>query len=796
MLSAIRDLRHAFRTLLQQPGFLLVAVLTLALGIGANTAVFSVIHAAMIKPLPYTDPGRLVRIWETTPEGVRFSVSEPNYLDFVERSRSFEHLAAVRDVSYTLLGSGEPMRLDGHAVTTNFLLTLGVAPMIGPGFGDAAADAEHASVVLGHALWRQRFAGDPSIIGQTVVLEGRAHVVAGVMPADFEFLGATFWVPLHPSAAADRGDHWLALIARLRDGRTIRQAQDELSTIADSLGQVYATNADWGVDLLDFPHWLIDDSFRQTVQLLLAAVAALLLMACVNLANLLFVRNQRRAGEIGIRAALGARRSQLARLVLLEVLLLVALGLLLALPVAQGTIALLQQSAADSIPRINEVRLDAGVLAFGAGLALVTAILLALLPVWQAQRVDPSDSMREGGRAGLSRAQRRIGDGLVIAQVALALILLVGAGLLVSSFFQLRGSDPGFDPEQLLAVELQLGERYAKPWERVVFFNQLQERLHAMPQVAAAGLSTTLPFTGGSFMNGVTPVDQAGDAPSSALLRAHWRAVTPTFFSAMSLPLLQGRLFTASDTWDGPGIVVLSRTLAERLWPGEDAIGKELYWGEVGGEPRIVVGVVGDLQDVNVGGSYEPLMFLPYNQLAWPRMTLLIRSKGDPQAISAVVREQIRALDPTLPIPVLRPLREQMSDAVSIPRMRTSLSSAFAVVAMLLAAIGIYGVMAANLVQRQRELGLRLALGAQPQSLVALLLSKGARLAACGMALGLLGSWALTRLLSSLLYGVTPLDPLSVVAGVALLAITVLLASYLPASRAARLDPMLALRQS
>ena len=796
MLSTFsRDLRHALRTLCRQPGFLAVAVLTLALGIGANTAVFSVIHAAMIKPLPYAEPGQLVRVWETTPEGGRFSASDANYLDFAARNRSFSELAAARDVSYTLLGAGDPLRVDGLAVTGNFFRTLGVTPRLGAGFPDAAAaEQDSASVVLGHALWQQQFGGDPGIIGQEVLLEGRSHRVVGVMDAAFEFVGASFWVPLRADPGADRGDHWLAMIGRLRDGVSLEQARQDLSSIAAALGAEYSTNAGWGVDLLAFDRWLVRDNVRHTLQLLFAAVGALLLMACVNLANLLFVRNQRRRAEIGLRAALGAGRLQLARLMLVEVGVLVGLGVLLALPLAQLAISLLQRAAVSSIPRLDAVQIDPEVFAFSVTLGLLTALLLALLPVWQAQRVEPSESLRLGERDGVPPAQRRLGDFLVVAQVALAMVLLVGAGLLVSSFFQLRESDPGFDPEQLLSAELQLGDRYAEPWQKVVFFNQLQQRLQAQPGVVSASASTTLPFSGGSFMNDVTPVDRVAEVQHSGLLQAHWRAVTPEFFATVGLPLLKGRVFDAGDSWDGPRWVVLSRSLAERLWPDQDPVGRELYWGGTSGRTRIVAGVVGDYQDVHLGAEPEPVLFLPYNQIPWPKMTLLVRGRGEPETLIAAVRAEIRALDPGLPVTGLQPLRQQVAEAVAVPRLRSVLLGAFALVALLLAAIGAYGVMAANLVQRRRELGLRIALGAPPQSVVSLLLSRGARLAAGGLLIGLVATWALSRLLQGLLYGTSPLEPLALVGGALLLSTTVLLASYLPARRAARLDPMLALR--
>lgn len=794
--ALLSDLRLAVRTLLQRPGFALVVVLTLALGIGGNAAMFGILSATVLQPLPFAQPDRLVRIWETEPGGGGFSASEPNFLDFREQNHSFESLAAYKDVSFALLGGDRPIRVDGLAASRDFFDVLGVRPAIGREFvadedrPGAAADV----VVLSHLLWQQQFGGDRSLVGQSIELDGRAHTVIGVMPAGFEYLDAELWTPLGADPASDRDDHWLDMIGRLRPGVSIEQADADLSEISRRIGSEHPVVASWGVRLVDFPHWLVGDAFRLTAWLLFAAVGLLLLMACANLANLLLARAATRQGELGVRAALGAGRVRLARLMMVEVMLLVGVGVLAGLAVAHGAIVLLQATGTSAIPRLDEVRIDGAVLAFSVGLGLLTGLLFGLLPVLRATRIDLNRTLRNNGRSGVSAAQQRLGDGLVVGQVALALVLMVGAGLLIRSLLELRGSDPGFNPQPLLAVELQLGDRHAEPWQKVVFMSQLSATLDAIPGVAASGASITYPFSGGSFVNDVTPADRAAEAGPSGLLQARWRAVTPGFFDAVGLPLLQGRLFDGTDRWDGPRWVVISRTLAERLWPGQDASGRELYWGGVDGKPRIVAGVVGDYQDVQHGAEPEPVMFLPYNQLPWPKMTLLVRTHGEPTEVAAQVHAAIRAADPTLPVPTVKPLQQQLAQSMAGPRLRTALLAAFAAVALLLAAVGIYGVMAANVAQRRREVGLRIALGARPRTIAAMLLSRGARLALLGTALGLLGAWAVTRLLQGLLYQTAALDPAALLGGTALLATVVLAASYLPARRAARVDPMVVLR--
>lgn len=796
--TLMQDLKFAARQLLKQPGFAFVAILTLALGIGANTAMFSIINATVIAPLPYSEPDQLVRVREVTPEGMNFSASEPNYLDFRDQSKSFAKLAAFKDRAASLVGTGEPVRLDGLSVTHDFFSVLGTDAAIGRTLlpEEDVPGADSQVVVLDYRLWQQRFNGAADIVGRKVLLDGAAHLVVGVMPAEFNFLDAEFFSPLAPDARADRGDHWLGLIGKLAPGVSIERASAELNAIAARIGKQFPTIAEWGVRMEPLSSWLVGKQFRQTAWLLFGAVGFLLLMACVNLANLLFVRGQLRQTEIGVRAAMGAPRSRILRQLLTETLLLSLLGTAIGVLLAWLSIGLLQQLGPENIPRLEEIRIDGRVLGFTLAVGLLTAAIFGVVPGVRASRVDLNETLQQSARGGGSRNQRRLRDGLVVVQIALATLLLAGAGLLLKSFWQLQNADPGYDPEHVLAVQLQLGDDdYREPWQKVVFYRNLIERVEALPGVTAAGATATDPFSGSSFMNDVTPVERAAQTGPSGFAQVGWRAVTPGFFHALELPLHRGRLFTDEDPWNGPGIVVITRSMAQRLWPDENAVGKELYWGGTSGTPRTVIGVVGDYQDVEPGGGTAELMFVPHNQLAWGQMTLLVRTDGEIAGIARAIRSAIAELDPALPVPAIRPMQQKISSAVAGPRFRTTLLGAFAMAALLLAAVGIYGVMSYNVSQRTREMGLRLAMGARPQRLMGMVMLRGTRLIVIGMIVGVFGAFMLARYLQDLLYQTATTDVFALASAVVLLTMVAMVAILLPARRAARIEPMQALRQ-
>lgn len=797
MVGILQDIRFALRVLLASPAFTVVAVATLALGIGANAAMFGIVNATIVQPLPYGDAERLVFVRETTPQGHNFTASEPNYLDFRNGATRLESLSAFRDNTPTITQGGEPQRVYGLAVTHDFFTTLGVAPAYGRGFVAAESEprSDAAVVVLGDALWRQRFGGQPDIVGQEIDLEGRAHLVVGVMPPGFDFAGAQLWTPLAPDPAGDRGNHWLGMVGKLAPDATMESALAELSAIATRIGQDHPHLAGWGVRIQPLSHVVVNPQFRLTAYTLFGAVAFLLLLACANLAGLQIARATRRTAELGIRAALGAGRARLVRQMLVESSVLAALGVIAGLALASFAVGALKTFGADAIPRLGEVAVDGTVIAFTTGIGVLAVLLFGLLPALRASRPDVNEVLKQGSRTGMAGHGRGAGSALVVAQIALAMVLLVGAGLLMRSFLELRASDPGFDPTSALAVELQLGDRYGEAWQRVAFFDDLSRSLEGRPGIRAVGATATQPFSGANFMNDVTPVDRAAETGPGGFMQANWRAVTPGFFDAMAVPLLRGQLFGAADTQDAPRQVVISETLARRLWPDEDAVGQSLYWGGTSGSPLMVIGVVGDYQDVVVGAEPPPVMFLPYSQVPWPTMTLVVRTDADVDATAAVIRERIREMDPALAVPTITTLREEMSAAVAGPRFRTAVLASFSVVALLLAAIGIYGAVALNVGQRRREVGLRIALGAAPDKVVRGFVVEGAQLAAVGLAIGLAGAWALTRLMEGLLYQTPPSDISVFVTASTILGAVALTATFVPANRAGRIDPMQALRE-
>lgn len=791
-----QDLRYAFRQLRRSPGFTTMALLTLVVGVGATSAIFSVADAVVLSPLPHPEPDRLVRIQEATPRGDPFSVADANYLDFRERNRTFSEMAAYREASVALTGDGQPERLAGLAAAHTIFELIGATPALGRTY-TAAEDAPGGSTdvaVLSHSLWQRRFGADPTVVGRTLMLDGRRHTVLGVMRPDLDFAGAEIWLPLAADPHGDRTDHWLRVIGRLRPGATLDEAHADLAAIATGIGERHPEIAGWGVRLSRYSDAVVPAEFRQTVFVLLAAVGFLLLMGCANLASLLFARANARQTELGIRAALGAGRGRLARQLLTESLVLALIGGSLGLFPAVWAIDLLKLLEPASVPRLAEIGIGARTVAFTFGIAIAASIAFGLAPALRGSNVNVR-ALNGGARSGSSRGHRRVRDALVVSQFAIALVLLVGAGLMIRSLAGLLAIDPGFSAEHVVSVPLQLPEaEYAEPWRRGVFYEEVTALLEDLPGVTAVGATVVDPFGGWNLMNDVTPESRAAEVGSAGYLQAAWRSVTPGFFAAMGTPLLRGRLFSESDPYDGPALVVVTETLADRLWPGEDPIGQRLYWGGVDGTPRTVIGVVGDYRDVRLDAEPAPVMFLPHSQLPLPGMTLLVRSSAPAPALAASIRERIWSVDPNLPVPTVRPLEESLSGAVAGPRLRAILLGAFAVAALLLAAVGIYGVAAFNVTQRTREIGVRVALGAAPGNVRALILGHGAGLVATGIGIGLVGAWLLSRYLESLLYQVDATDPATFLAVTAVLAGVALLAAWVPARRALRVDPMVAIR--
>ncbi|MBD8524281.1 ABC transporter permease [Pseudomarimonas arenosa] len=792
-----QDIRDALRQFAARPGFALVALLTLSLGIGATTAIYSLLNATVLAPLPYPDAERLVRVQERTPDGMMFSASEPNYLDFRQRSRSLELIVALKQSSFSLRSGGEPIPAEGLAVSDGYFDLLGAQPVLGRAFV-AEEDQPGAAakvVVLSHQLWQQRFNGDAQILGRDIDLDGTPYRVIGVMPAEFRWFEVSFWLPLAADPNSDRGDHWLSLIGRLSVGSDIDQAQQELASISADIGRQFPSVAGWSVSLKPLHDWLVSPEYRQGILVLFAAVALLLGIACLNLANLWFIRSHASRAEIGIRSALGASRRRILCQWMVEVLLLSGLGALLGAVLAGVAIDLLKHHAPSGIPRLETLSVDANVLLFAAGTALITALLFGLAPAWHAARTEAAVSLQLEGRSGMPRGQGKLRDLLVVGQIAISALLLVGAGILGRSFLELKASDLGFDPEHLLTLDLQLGEQnYAEPWQKVVFFHRLTERLDAIPGVVASGASAVRPFSGNDMVNDVTPVERAAETGSAGYMQLRWRAATPGFFAAAGLPLMQGRTFSAEDPWNGPRNVVLSATAAEKLWPGQSAVGQRLYWGGIDGDPLNVIGVVGDFEDVNLGQPASGVMFIPYNQLPWPSMSLWVRTRGEASNVPSELRELLRTLDAEMPAATIVSLQDRLDVAVAAPRLRTLLLLGFATSALLLAALGVYAVMAFNFASRRRELGLRLALGATPAVLQRMLMQGGGRLIAWGSVLGGLGAWTLSHTLSSLVQHRSAEDLWAYALALLALGSIAALAVLIPARRVLRQSPLESIR--
>ena len=799
-----QDLVFAFRRLRQAPGFSLVAVATLALGIGANSAIFSVVNAVLLKPLPFHEPDRLVMVAQTWEGRFTRVYSPQNFLDLAAQARSFESLAAVDGGGVTLTSRGAPTRLEGASVSASFFDVLRVRPVLGRAFlAGENESGKHRVAVLGHRLWRERFGADPAIVGQTVQLDRDSYLVVGVAPPDFSYPeGTEVWRPLEHDQVfreRSRGAWYLGVIGRLRPGVTVDHARDEVRVIAARLAHEYP-NDDEGVggDVRPLHEAMVGDS-RSALLVLLGAVGLVLLIACVNVANLLLAGVAAREGEIAVRTAMGARRARLLRQLLTESVLLALLGGVAGVLAAAFSLDALLALQPEGLPRLGEVRVDRGVVLFAAALSLLTGLLFGCVPALQMTRRSTAQSLHEGGRGVLSGRGRRLRGGLVVGQLALAMMLLAGAGLLIRSFTRLRNVDPGFQPESALTFRISLPETaYRDEPQRAAFFDELRTRLRALPGVRAVGAVTGLPLNGMRFsiafeVKGRPPVPSA-QQPSMEV-----RVATPDYFKAIGIPLVRGRELEPGDTAQSGQVVLLSESAVRRYFPGEDPLGRwiTLGMGRDPGMPRAggeVVGIVGDVKWRDLGEDNLPTIYVPHAQFSAQSMEVLLRAAVNPLSLLPSVERVVHGLDPELPVARPRALEDIVARSVSKPRFYMLLLGAFAATALFLAALGIFGVMSYAVVQRQREIGIRLALGAVPADVLKMVLGQAIPLVAIGVGAGLAGAVALSRVLASLLFKLSPTDPGTLGAVAALLAAVALLASYLPALRATRLDPLAALR--
>ena len=802
----LTDIRYGFRSLLKRPAFTAIALLTLALGIGVNSAIFSAVDSILLRPLPLKDPGRLVSVWEQTlRDGIQQNEAAPaNFFDLQNQNHSFEQIGAFGPDDVNLTGDGEPERLDGQVVTANVFSILGVAPALGRTFApeEDQPGQEHV-VVLSDALWRRRFNQDPSIVNRAITLNGESFTVVGVMPRGFFFPAREIelWTPwaMEPEQKTGRGDHYLRLVARLKPGATLERANAELASIAQRLSAEYPrTNEGLGF----IAHSLHQDyvgNLRLPILILFAAVGLVLLIACANVANLLLAQATTRRREIAIRIALGARRWTIVRQLLIESLLLAAGGGLLGALGALWSVEALATLLPESLSKLQDVRIDARVFLFTLGVSVLTAVVFGGIPALLASRTSPGSTLNDvardmaGGTSG--RHVRRV---LVVSEVALAVVLLVSAGLLIRSFQLLRHVDTGFTTENALTMRMVLPfPKYAKTETRRAFYDELLPKIQAIPGVESAGMITFLPlsFNGMNFSFSVEGQPLPGDMK---LPFALFRVVSPDYFRAMNIPLRRGRFFDSRDSADAQPVLLVNRRLAERYWPGEDAIGKRLKIGPVD-SPNAWLTVVGVVGDTRQTGLYEQKLefYVPYAQEGRSFMAprdLVVRTKSDPGVISAAVRNAVWEVDKDQPVSKVRTLDQVFAAAISQERFQALMLGLFAALALLLACVGLYGVISYAVVQRTHEIGVRMALGAQPVDVLKLVIRQGMMLTLAGLVVGIVAGTFVTRVLTDLLFGVTPRDPLTFAGVPVLLLLVALLACYMPARRATRIDPLTALR--
>jgi putative ABC transport system permease protein len=807
--TILQDLRYGFRMLLKSPGFTFVAVLALALGIGANSAIFSVVNAVLLRPLPFKEPSRLVILWEKN-ETQDSSVAYPNFLDWRDASKAFEQMTAYRRDSFNLTGAGEPERLAGRLVTGNFFSTLGVQPFAGRDFvAEDDTPASAPTVILGHGFWQRRFGGDRSIINRQLTLNDKSYTVIGITPADFTFgSGTDIYVPIGLSVAEvpfykERGSHpGLWVTGRLKPEASMEQARAELDAIMARLGQQYPdTNKGRRVHIESLYENTVRD-VRPALLVLLGAVAFVLLIACANVANLLLARSAARQKEIAIRTALGAGRWRIMRQLLTESLLLAVMGGVFGLLLALWGTDILIAAAPDDVPRLADARVDLRVLGFTLGVAVLTGLVFGLAPALQASKTDLNESLKETER-GQTGSRQGLRAALVVAEVALALVLLIGAGLMVKSLWQLQKVETGFDPNRVLALQLSLKGDKADPAKVQNFVAQVEQRVKSLPGVQAVAFTNGLPFAGAAehsfgIVGRPLPAGEADETPYSAVRYT----TSPDYLRALGIKLRKGRYLTARDRADSPPVVVIDETLAQKYFPNEDPLGQRLEVGGTDASAFEIVGVVGHVKHYGLDGEVpvEPQCYYSLDQVPAEKMpfiaggiSLVVRTQGEPQQLAGAVRAQLLSVAPDQPVFNVRTMNQLVAESIASRRFSMVLLLAFAMVALVLAAVGIYGVMAYSVTQRTHEIGIRMALGAQADDVLRMILRQGLFLILTGIAAGLVAAFALTRVLSSLLYGVSATDPLTF-AGISLLLVMVaLLACYLPARRATKVDPMVAL---
>ncbi|HEV2352332.1 MAG TPA: ABC transporter permease [Terriglobia bacterium] len=809
----IQDVRYGLRMLAKNPGFTAVAVITLALGIGANTAIFSVVNAVLLRPLPFAAPDQLVSVVSTRRGNVPDNASYPDFADWRAQSHAFSQMAAYDTDNFTLTGRGEAMHIQGAVVSANLFSLLGVKPALGRAFlpGEDKLPAANGAfaIILSHHLWRERFSADPGIVGRTIEIDNRDFTVVGVAPAGFQFPvqgePVDFWMtmaiafvtaPGQPSMVDQRGAAYLDVIARLKPRVSRAEARAEMSTIVSRLNKQYPDRAPRGVEVVPEID-RVAGPVRPALLILLAAVASVLLIACANVANLLLARGASRQKEMAVRAALGAGRGRMIRQLLTESVLLAglggALGAVLGLWGISGLLSLLPVD----IPRLAGMHVDSTVLIFTALVSMLTGILFGLAPATQASKLDFVESLKEGGRGLSNGLHRSRGRGLlVVADVSVAAVLLVAAGLLINSFLRLQRVDPGFNPQHVLTFKMDLPYvRYSGP-SQTQFFERAIARLSHVPEVLSASAVLPLPLDGDDVATFLTIEGQPATGANRP--RAGYTWVEPGYFRTVGISLIGGRDFAAGDDLTATPVVIINQTLARRFFPHQDPIGKEIKPGIGNGYKtppvREIVGVVGDVRQYGLSSAPGPEVYVPLAQSPLGSMNFVVRTKVDPLSMVGALRREITEMDKELPFYEVKTFSQYLGQWFAAPRFLTLLLGLFAGSALALAAVGLYGLVSYSVSQRTHEIGVRMALGAEKQDVLRLVVGQGFTLTIIGIAIGNAGSFALTRFLSSLLYGVKPTDPMTFVAVALILTGVALLACYIPARRATKVDPMVALR--
>ena len=804
-----QDLRYALRQLRRSPGFTIIALLTLAIGIGANTAMFSVIDGVLLRPLPFKSPAELYTLWERNLK-MGYEQNPPaaaNFRDWQNRNRAFELAAFDASMSFDLSGGGKPERVDGAAVSPNLFGLLGVAPIMGRVFSEKEDQlGQERVILLSYGLWQRRFNGDGAVLGTHVTVDGRDFTVVGVMPPAFRFPGDTgtilniftapaaqVWVPLAltPRQWSARSNHYLQVIGRLKPGITPEQAQTELNSIESQLTREYPRDY-IGSDVKLVPlHSQVVGSFRSALLMLFGAVAFVLVIACANVANLLLARATSRRREVAIRSALGASGSRLLRQLVTESVALAIGAGLFGVLLAFAAIHLVKTLLPTNFPRATDIHLNAAALLFTALVCVTTGVIFGLAPALESFKIRISESLKEGERGAEGFSRSRLRSGLVISEIALALVLLIGTGLLLRSFSRLEAVDPGFRADHILTLEISLPDaRYPDP-QKAAFFAQLLNRVRSLPRVESAGAIGHLPLAG-AIESYAMEVEGRAPLPNE-YANPDCHVVMPGYFQALKVPLLGGRFFEERDNLQSPHVLIINDIVARTVFPNENPIGKHLRMGFNGFSGEII-GVVRHTNDMMLE-SADPEVYTPYLQAPfWNQLSLTVRTSSDPLALAQPIQELVRSMDQDEAVAKIRTMEDVTEAAVATPKFRTLLLASFAFTALLLGAIGLYGVMSYSVSQRRRELGVRMALGANRSQVIGLVLRQGVRLTLAGLAIGVAGALALTHLLSSMLYNVHPADPLTFVSVSVLLGAIALLANCLPALRAAKVDPMVALR--